>query len=283
MLDAAMHGGGSSPHARGTLVAVLLGVVRGRFIPACAGNARHRHADPRGIPVHPRMRGERDHWTVGDGPPFGSSPHARGTRIEYVSADDWPRFIPACAGNAPSTACEGAGRPVHPRMRGERLPGRTGSSILARFIPACAGNATTSPATSAARPVHPRMRGERHEPVACPQMADGSSPHARGTLHGRLRCAAQTRFIPACAGNARACRLRRAGEPVHPRMRGERGSAWVFGSAQVGSSPHARGTPGGTRRSAGGCRFIPACAGNAYSIYNSANSRSVHPRMRGER
>ena len=52
---------GSSPHARGTPMRSQGQAVVHRFIPACAGNAGHssRRGDSR--PVHPRMRGERNH------------------------------------------------------------------------------------------------------------------------------------------------------------------------------------------------------------------------------
>ena len=50
---------GSSPHARGTLLACLAGRPVVRFIPACAGNAQRRSSTTNGHPVHPRMRGER--------------------------------------------------------------------------------------------------------------------------------------------------------------------------------------------------------------------------------
>ena len=50
---------GSSPHARGTLREGMRGIDPGRFIPACAGNARKRSARLPGRAVHPRMRGER--------------------------------------------------------------------------------------------------------------------------------------------------------------------------------------------------------------------------------
>ena len=52
-------GGGSSPHARGTLVITRLEMPRLRFIPACAGNASKSSSTTTGMSVHPRMRGER--------------------------------------------------------------------------------------------------------------------------------------------------------------------------------------------------------------------------------
>ena len=71
---------GSSPHARGTRAWASFIIVMGRFIPACAGNARVRSIMSPNAAVHPRMRGER--W-AGHGASVvngGSSPHARGTQ-----------------------------------------------------------------------------------------------------------------------------------------------------------------------------------------------------------
>ena len=215
---------GSSPHARGTRQAPGRVYGQVRFIPACAGNAVFCTPGYRDAAVHPRMRGER---VVGDHTCYhrnGSSPHARGT-----PAHGWPRqprsrFIPACAGNACPHPCPPTTSPVHPRMRGERLPvafeaGRlSGSSPHARgtlgngnsaigqhrFIPACAGNAAAGKVQSAQETVHPRMRGERRPSRAPSGIGHGSSPHARGTRSRRAAPLWRNRFIPACARNATA-------------------------------------------------------------------------------
>ena len=70
---------GSSPHARGTHGPEDRQPTRGRFIPACAGNAREGRRC-RAVPaVHPRMRGERALSDEEQRRMDGSSPHARGT------------------------------------------------------------------------------------------------------------------------------------------------------------------------------------------------------------
>ncbi|BCX89980.1 hypothetical protein MIN45_P2354 [Methylomarinovum tepidoasis] len=194
-------GRGSSPHARGTRHPQFRQFGRGRFIPACAGNARSSPSTFHRRPVHPRMRGERcSSWPV-LGVNAGSSPHARGTLEGSFSSFFVNRFIPACAGNAFLRQAPPFRVTVHPRMRGERLkfgdlsPAHNGSSPHARgthdsacpalpgtrFIPACAGNAPPGWRWSAPPAVHPRMRGER--PPADDRLGPerGSSPHARGT------------------------------------------------------------------------------------------------------
>ena len=114
-------------------------------------------------------------------------------------------------------------------------------------------------------------------------MADGSSPHARGTHPPGQGREAARRFIPACAGNADPGPSGMDQPPVHPRMRGERQGEIGGFPFVAGSSPHARGTPDRIRARPGGLRFIPACAGNAREHAPLSQHVAVHPRMRGER
>ena len=216
----------------------------------------------------------------------GSSPHTRGTRIPRHPSSPKIRFIPACAGNAGSGVSSSSVSPVHPRMRGERSAGGRpawaclGSSPHARgtrqgvpplsealrFIPACAGNAGTSPASAARHSVHPRMRGERLNGLTHITDDYGSSPHARGTHIHSWHPEDRGRFIPACAGNAASGAVSLVAGAVHPRMRGERGPVFQVLGVQLGSSPHARGTPLRAGHLAHHLRFIPACAGNAFGV-----------------
>ena len=151
---------GSSPRARGTRRRRPPRPVGGRFIPACAGNtSRNRRISTCGA-VHPRVRGEhstmcRRAWAIAVHPRVRGEHH----RVDALGAAD-QRFIPACAGNTPSSPSFRRRSPVHPRVRGEHRsswatgPRPTGSSPRARgtldahlarlprfrFIPACAGN-----------------------------------------------------------------------------------------------------------------------------------------------
>ena len=111
---------GSSPRVRGTRCAPCPPAGCRRFIPACAGNAPcWRHGGAKSA-VHPRVCEER---TVVEAPPGrfrGSSPRVRGTPPAGARRDLGRRLIPACAGNAPIFRAPTTGRPVHPRVCGER-------------------------------------------------------------------------------------------------------------------------------------------------------------------
>ena len=151
-----------------------------------------------------------------------------------------------------------------------------------RFIPACAGNTRRASEAGANRSVHPRMRGEHIDDALPGVMANGSSPHARGTHRPSDRQRDAPRFIPACAGNTGVAVPAMPRAPVHPRMRGEHTSRPPLIQRQVGSSPHARGTPVPCHEIRCISRFIPACAGNTRCQGHLSSHSSVHPRMRGE-
>ena len=196
---------GSSPHARGTRDD-LIGKERGHgIIPACAGNTVRRHSPFPAVRDHPRMRGEHRSSSVGGGVVVGSSPHARGTQCGAIVFHVDHGIIPACAGNTMKLIEMLAVSRDHPRMRGEHglnhgvRDSRTGSSPHARgtrlsirsgssrkgIIPACAGNTPVRYRRQWRQGDHPRMRGEHPKRQDRKHTPAGSSPHARGTQHGK--------------------------------------------------------------------------------------------------
>ena len=171
----------------------------------------------------------------------GSSPRARGTRLEYRQLPALQRFIPAGAGNTSGTCWTPWTSTVHPRGRGEHetamsdLTHSDGSSPRARgtpsrprctgrgwrFIPAGAGNTRGWWKTRPASPVHPRGRGEHTVRGQDLQPYAGSSPRARGTPCRPRPPGTPARFIPAGAGNTHWAKTLSTGLAVHPRGRGE--------------------------------------------------------------
>ena len=254
---------GSSPPARGTRQRRPRERGRVRFIPARAGNTVASATILVSQSVHPRPRGEHPYYEIGPDNPPGSSPPARGTPVLRDRARQPARFIPARAGNTPTTGNGGVHASVHPRPRGEHEglmigwfanagsspPARgtpTGSHPPAcplRFIPARAGNTRTCCSVMLQPPVHPRPRGEHANLLFGHATASGSSPPARGTLQDRPRRDVQRRFIPARAGNTRRWRWPPASPTVHPRPRGEHLDRHDQRFEEYGSSPPARGTP----------------------------------------
>ncbi len=192
------------------------------------------------------------------------------------------RFIPAGAGNGCGLNTAPTSAPVHPRRRGERVPGvlsdksNAGSSPQARgtgecpdgpryksrFIPAGAGNGDQARDDFDFYGVHPRRRGERCRSSSTCGIAAGSSPQARGTDPPNKYRYHTGRFIPAGAGNGGDSIESTTPPTVHPRRRGERSSPRRSSSRTFGSSPQARGTGSNPLQGATNPRFIPAGAGN---------------------
>ena len=96
---------GSSPHTRGTHWRYLGRWLGRRFIPAYAGNARAPRWPTWPNTVHPRIRGERPISRANHRRIAGSSPHTQGTHRGEREESKAERFIPAYAGNAPTTRC----------------------------------------------------------------------------------------------------------------------------------------------------------------------------------
>ena len=274
---------GSSPRVRGTRALRKGDGVRGRFIPACAGNSLKAGKVP----------AER----------VGSSPRVRGT----PACGRWRRlkgrFIPACAGNsrgrrargrrnsvhprvcgelqtASSSSANGRGSsprvrgtrgchagprpapPVHPRVCGELAPHPQARHPQRRFIPACAGNSNTGPCHAPQVAVHPRVCGELKSRTGTTSRASGSSPRVRGT--------------PSDSVTTRGSRA------VHPRVCGELTRLASPSGLRTGSSPRVRGTLHRGWPVTGACRFIPACAGNSAAWRQALGDGPVHPRVCGE-
>ena len=192
----------------------------------------------------------------------GSSPRVRGTLGDVGHFVLGQGIIPACAGNT----CRPAGRMPcswdHPRVCGEHLAASakpqpwSGSSPRVRgtravvvgrvvengIIPACAGNTAASSATEAKGSDHPRVCGEHFVAEVVGECFQGSSPRVRGTLLSGAEHDAAPGIIPACAGNTRPRRARRALRRDHPRVCGEHSGTLAFIGSLAGSSPRVRGT-----------------------------------------
>ena len=90
------------------------------------------------------------------------------------------------------------------------------------------------------------------------------------------------RFIPAGAGNTRYTSDIFSYQTVYPRWRGEHVIFGNLAAAKTGLSPLARGTLINTSLTPSPLRFIPAGAGNTYSVLSARYFKSVYPRWRGE-
>ena len=104
----------------------------------------------------------------------------------------------------------------------------------------------------------------------------------RGTVNFQAVRPAETRFIPACAGNSPPTPASGTETPVHPRVCGEQPRRARTPRRADGSSPRVRGTDLRVARDCILFRFIPACAGNSENARERAIASAVHPRVCGE-
>ena len=292
---------GSSPFARGLPAAVSAGAGAPGIIPVRAGFTRCRIGRRWGARDDPRSRGVYL-LTKGDfDGNLGSSPLARGLLDRLVTALRYVRIIPARAGFTTARAPGSPDASDHPRSRGvytlKAAPETTiiGSSPLARglrpgtgqvpdgarLIPARAGFTAPPSEPPSPEPDHPRSRGVYGNLARVLCASSGSSPLARGLLGFDREAAARAGIIPARAGFTPQNRSARPKFQDHPRSRGVYEIAAQVKLEDLGSSPLARGLPGGRRQERVANRIIPARAGFTFTSPSRSGALTDHPRSRG--
>ena len=110
---------GTSPRARGKPAITPSSTAHDRNIPACAGKTSQLSRLVSAMAEHPRVRGENAVHGEVDFRLYGTSPRARGKRIDLLSRGVEQRNIPACAGKTQTVPCKSPQHPEHPRVRGE--------------------------------------------------------------------------------------------------------------------------------------------------------------------
>ena len=212
---------------------------------------------------------------------MGSSPLARGLRLNFPISHTSNRIIPARAGFTVRACVRRDSAEDHPRSRGVYVYGNSmvnktiGSSPLARglqnnenmgrqqhgIIPARAGFT---------RPDRTGNPGNQ-----------GSSPLARGLRKNPQDDAGSPGIIPARAGFTATSQTLTTSRRDHPRSRGVY-IVWRFSRMlRAGSSPLARGLPRWPRVWTWGRRIIPARAGFTCAGASPGARRKDHPRSRG--
>ena len=211
---------GSSPLARGLPNNIRCLLFTVRIIPARAGFTRRRVLPSGRHGDHPRSRGVYTRWRDERRRSEGSSPLARGLRPDVGTPVIGRGIIPARAGFTKRK------RPVQSR---------------AGIIPARAGFTASTLRSGIILRDHPRSRGVYAAYGERAQLAEGSSPLARGLQQRPIFTVRTHGIIPARAGFTGPPRSRAHPCRDHPRSRGvyeDDGSRRV---RRQGSSPLARG------------------------------------------
>ena len=172
---------------------------------------------------------------------FGSSPRVRGKRLPCRTGGGRRRIIPASAGQ---TAVRGAwpiARPDHPRECGANAHPHRRPSKQSRIIPASAGQTFSPRFLSLVFADHPRECGANAWWCQSSVGPSGSSPRVRGKPVSLSCDSMPSRIIPASAGQTPCCRRIRFARPDHPRECGANPHAFTTASTGDGSSPRVRG------------------------------------------
>ena len=236
---------------------------------------------------HPRSRGVYCRRRSCRRDPSGSSPLARGLRSSSTRCEMRRGIIPARAGFTLPSNRRSTTRSDHPRSRGvypvnaDNVLGFGGSSPLARglrrrlvvddgghrIIPARAGFTGGRCRRRCSSGDHPRSRGV-YTPAAAPvATAGGSSPLARGLRVSRSWELSLRRIIPARAGFTPPDDAGSTTDGDHPRSRGVYPTPTSRTDSRPGSSPLARGLPGGVQVEIGAGVDHPRSRG----VYIAAN------------
>ena len=126
-----------------------------------------------------------------------------------------------------------------------------------------------------------RRRTAAGSPLAPATAAKKKGRGGKGDAHGAF--IAVRRETAQAASVSRKPQRRVSVTLDHPRVCGERDLEQADNSSINGSSPRVRGTAVRACRGVRDPRFIPACAGNGTSCTPCTSTRSVHPRVCGER
>ena len=148
-------------------------------------------------------------------------------------------------------------------------------------IPACAGEAGAGAGGAGRNSVYPRVCGGSVLIRVSANHREGLSPRVRGKRIFTAIGATPRRSIPACAGEASIRNSVSGGKPVYPRVCG--GSRHYSRTSWIcwGLSPRVRGKRERATATAGRCRSIPACAGEASARPSTHPRRRVYPRVCG--
>ena len=192
---------GSSPRMRGTRNAMRHGTLDRRFIPAHAGNTSNYLELPGDMTVHPRACGEHSDIAQNAINVDGSSPRMRGTHLPQQRRNRDDRFIPAHAGNTPTSNLRHCGISVHPRACGEHISDQPQMRYSSGSSPRMRGTRRTNRRLPRMPRFIPAHAGNTQTNVPSGTTLAGSSPRMRGTLNPLLAVEGNIRFIPAHAGN----------------------------------------------------------------------------------
>ena len=178
-------------------------------------------------------------------------PRRRGEVRTFCTAKGIIRITPAWAGKSLHFFHFLGGGKDHPRMGGEKLMGRprrrgkalhrVKNDLRYGITPAWAGKSTVVLPTPGYLWDHPRVGGEKATSIQEDYAKSGSPPHGRGKVQFMGAPHITKGITPAWAGKSPSASGSPCPSQDHPRVGGEKFSAFLVFAPNVGSPPRGRG------------------------------------------
>ena len=252
---------GLSPRMRGNQLDGLQLDLRGRSIPAPAGEPRDGLGQASQVAVYPRACGGTDGPDLSDAWEQGLSPRLRGNLAPERPEQPRDGSIPAHAGEPPQNTGGYDEQPVYPR--------------------ACGGTDIGVRRDSGECGLSPRMRGNPTPSKTLPAQLRSIPAHAGEPLGLAVVFQSLAVYPRACGGTVAGRDDDAPTRGLSPRMRGNRALA-AYQADDGGSIPAPAGEPTTTRKRplAGGV-YPRACGGTSVRGGPAANVCGLSPRLRG--
>ena len=213
------------------------------------------------------------------------------------------RITPAWAGKRQRASTPTRCWTDHPRVGGEKTKsihpypvldgspprGRGKADVLfsqffaRRITPAWAGKSPKRDTAVAVNGDHPRVGGEKHLSGTTDNRPQGSPPHGRGKDHTGDKAACLDRITPAWAGKSSRAPWAIFPARDHPRVGGEKFTAYAKIWNEWGSPPRGRGKAPHAVSCASWVWITPAWAGKRVRKPSCWLSVEDHPRVGGEK
>ena len=249
------------------------------------------------------MCGEKSRRFPGLTANAGSPPRVRGKESCYGEPTAACGITPACAGKSTTAAISRALKGDHPRVCGEKEPGKQGGIVAMGSPPRVRGKVTIlcdgnynpgiTPACAGKRLCyfhvclfvqdHPRVCGEKVLPASWRLPALGSPPRVRGKALAPAPTIDIIGITPACAGKSFLLLLQCFLLRDHPRVCGEKAHQSAPSFRIRGSPPRVRGKAFTKSFEEHGFGITPACAGKRKVIALPSLHAKDHPRVCGEK
>ena len=264
-----------------------------RITPACAGKSAARTSSRRCWRDHPRVRGEKGTCTAPFAARSVSPPRVRGKERDVGHLLHAGGITPACAGKSACGCTSRCRCWDHPRVCGEksadvmtlfwtggsppRVRGKDGLEaalhVALGITPACAGKSRSFCCEYVLSRDHPRVCGEKCGSGTPGGGSRGSPPRVRGKGKRQVKTQVTVGITPACAGKSWPLPELPVAFWDHPRVCGEKVTAWHTGHTARGSPPRVRGKDDRTKAPQDAPGITPACAGKSSVCHGRRRER----------